>query len=162
MIVLLLNASYEPLSVCTWKRAMKLVFNDKVDVIETNGKIINGEIPLPSVIKLKKYIRVPDKRISLSKSNILHRDNYKCQYCGSEFDLTIDHIIPKSMGGKHEWTNVVTACIKCNLKKSNKSLEQSGLSLLREPEIPKFGNKFTIMKKIKSKNHNDKIWNKYI
>ena len=106
--VLVLNASYEPLNICTWRRAVVLLMKGKAEQIEHNGKLVYADFPLPTVIRLRSYVKIPYKEISLSRRNLLHRDNYTCQYCGDRrHDLTIDHIIPRSRGGTDSWDNVV-------------------------------------------------------
>jgi 5-methylcytosine-specific restriction endonuclease McrA len=120
--VLVLNQSYEPVTVCSSQKAMTMLFLTKAEMVATNdGKVvrtINKSYPLPSVIRLSKYIRVPYKRIVLTRRNILRRDNNQCQYCGSKKNpLTIDHIIPKSRGGEDSWENLVAACVKCKQQK---------------------------------------------
>ncbi|HMP53259.1 MAG TPA: HNH endonuclease, partial [Candidatus Melainabacteria bacterium] len=99
--VLVLNASYEPLNICTWRRAIVLLLKGKAEQVEhnNNGRLIYADTPLPTVIRLRHYVKIPYKEISLSRRNILHRDSYTCQYCGvRRHDLTIDHIIPRSRG----------------------------------------------------------------
>lgn len=161
MDTLLLNMSFEPLDLCNWKKTMKLVLTEKVDIVETNGRKINGKYDLPSVIRLKRYIRLPYKSIPLTKNNILYRDNFRCQYCGSKEDLTIDHIVPKSKGGTHTWVNVVTACIKCNGKKDSKSLNQTNLKLIKKPIEPRNIKEYRLLKRLKRKTLK-KEWSIYL
>jgi 5-methylcytosine-specific restriction endonuclease McrA len=124
--VLVLNATYEPISFVTLKRAVVLLLKEKAEVIEANvERKLRAEkttFPYPLVIRLVTYVPVPRFfNLPLSRRSLLSRDNYTCQYCGStEHPLTIDHVIPKSRGGKTEWTNVVAACVSCNRKKGNK------------------------------------------
>lgn len=135
--VLLLNMSYEPLNICSWKRAIILLMKGKAEQLEQNGFMINNEIPAPSVIRLLNYIAVPYSVVPLSRSNVLHRDNYTCQYCGKKSTvLTVDHIIPKSRGGEHKWDNVVAACTRCNCNKSNKTLSEARMTLINKPTTP--------------------------
>lgn len=94
-------------------------------------------LPFPSIIRLENYVRVHYKRVMLSRKNILRRDNHKCQYCGrSDLPLTIDHVIPKSKGGQDTWENLVAACIKCNNKKGDRTLEEANMKLIRKPFRP--------------------------
>lgn len=94
-------------------------------------------MPFPSIIRLDRYIHVQHKRVMLSRKNILRRDNHKCQYCGrSDLPLTIDHLIPKSKGGQDTWENLVAACIKCNNKKGDRTLEEAKMTLIRKPFRP--------------------------
>jgi 5-methylcytosine-specific restriction endonuclease McrA len=139
--VLVLNQNYEPLSVCTVKRAVVLTFLGKADIVETcDGKKIHSPstvFPLPSVVRLGFYVRVPGKRIMLSRKNILKRDGHRCQYCGTTSGpLTVDHLLPKIYGGKDSWENLVCACTRCNSIKGDKTVEQAGLKLLRRPRKP--------------------------
>ncbi len=124
--VLVLNATYEPISFVTLKRAVVLLLKEKAEVIEAmvERKLRAERIsyPYPLVIRLVSYVPVPRFfNLPLSRRSLLSRDNYTCQYCGTtEHPLTIDHVIPRSRGGKTEWTNVVAACVSCNRKKGNK------------------------------------------
>ena len=135
--VLVLNASYEPLNICTWRRAVVLLMKGKAEPIEHNGKLIYTNLPIPTVIRLRTYVKIPYKEISLSRRNLLHRDNYTCQYCGDRrHDLTIDHIVPRSKGGTDSWENVVAACLKCNVKKGDRTPKESNMSLSTTPRRP--------------------------
>ncbi len=139
--VLVLNQNFEPLSVCSAKRAIVMVFLGKAEIIERyNGyriHSVSNSYPLPSVVKLGIYIKIPYKRILLSRKNILKRDQHRCQYCGrTDRPLTVDHIIPKHLGGKDTWENLVCACVKCNSIKGNRTPEQAGLKLLSKPRKP--------------------------
>jgi len=124
--VLVLNATYEPISFVSLKRAVVLVLKEKAEVIEASlERKLRAErtsFPYPVVIRLVTYVPVPRFfNLPLSRRSLLSRDNYTCQYCGStEHPLTMDHVIPRSRGGKTEWTNVVAACVSCNRKKGNK------------------------------------------
>ena len=140
--VLLLNASFEPLRVINWKRALTLVFSGKVEVVEEYSREIHSislVVRLPAVVRLFTLIRVRGSSVKFSRQNIYARDNYECQYCGcqpSVSELTYDHIIPRAYGGATDWTNIVTCCITCNRRKGGKSLEQSGLRLRHSPKKP--------------------------
>ena len=135
--VLLLNASYEPLNICSWRRALVLIMKGKAEEIENNGHFINKYFNTPTVIRLRQYVAVPYKELPFNRKNILHRDNHTCQYCGRKsVDLSIDHIIPKSKGGKSTWENVITACVKCNTKKADRTLLEAGMKLLKKPTKP--------------------------
>ncbi len=109
-------------------------------VVEREHKVLRSvyaTYPFPSVIRLSAYIRVPFKKIELSRKNILRRDNYKCQYCASgSTPLTLDHIIPKSKGGIESWENLVAACVKCNNRKGNRTPEEAQMKLLSVPKRP--------------------------
>ena len=138
--VLLLNQSYQPLMTVEAKRAIILSFTDKVEVLERYSEqvhSVNLSIYVPSVLRLKEYVRFNKKRIPLSRKNILQRDNYICQYCKAKDKLmTIDHIIPKHKGGVDSWENLVAACIPCNTTKGNKLLKDINMQLIKKPKIP--------------------------
>ncbi len=98
---------------------------------------VSKKLPLPSIIRLSKYIRIPYKKIELSRKNILRRDGYRCQYCGTTAgNLTVDHIVPKSRGGNDSWENLVTACVSCNNKKGNRTPDEAGMKLIAKPRKP--------------------------
>lgn len=124
---------------------MILWFQDKVEVLEFHKVTVSSPsrtFALPAVMRLRQYIRpYLSMTVRLSRQNIFLRDSHYCQYCHEKFSekrLTIDHVTPLSKGGKHEWTNVVTACSGCNNKKGDKSLEKAGLRLLKRPEKPRW------------------------
>jgi 5-methylcytosine-specific restriction endonuclease McrA len=157
--VLLLNASYEPLNVCTWKRAVSLMLKGKAEEVEYTEKLINRTISTPSVIKLRYYVAVPYKELPFSKKNVLLRDNHTCQYCGKKAkELTVDHIIPKSKGGGNSWENLVTACAECNCKKANRTPQEAGMKLVKNPLKPPNNMRFEFDRY----NNNNKLWEKYI
>jgi 5-methylcytosine-specific restriction endonuclease McrA len=138
--VLVLNANFEPIHICGLQRAMGLILADKADMV-ANGrgeiKTVNQVYPRPSVIRLQKMITRPRPHIKLTRREILRRDNYTCQYCGKHtIDLTIDHVIPRHLDGPHIWTNVVAACSSCNHRKGGRTLDESGMHLLRIPKEP--------------------------
>lgn len=138
--VLVLNQNYEPLSVCHARRAIILVLLGKAEIVEKHDREIRSlsmSLPLPSVVRLSLYIRSFKRDIALSRTNILKRDNHTCQYCGRKYEtLTTDHIVPKSQGGKDTWDNLVTACIRCNNLKGDRTPEQADLKLLTRPRKP--------------------------
>src|SRR5210317_369217 len=125
--VLLLNATYEPLRVISWKRAITLLTLDKVEVLETYDCVVRSvtlAIRLPAVVRLIHLVRFRKHTIRFSRENIYIRDKYQCQYCAGSMnasDLTYDHVIPKSMGGKTAWENIVTCCLTCNKKKGGRT-----------------------------------------
>lgn len=138
---MVLNQSYEPVTVCSAKKAILLLFMMKAEIVAVrDGRVVRSVskvFPYPSVIRLSAFIRVPYKKIELSRKNIMRRDNYTCQYCGSKtFELTIDHIIPRSRGGGDSWENLVAACNRCNNRKGNRTPEEAGMSLLGVPRRP--------------------------
>jgi 5-methylcytosine-specific restriction endonuclease McrA len=140
--VLILNQTFEPLQVCSARRAVVLLFTGKAEGIENTPRVFRSPsvaICLPSVIRLHHFVKKPvPPTISFNKKNILKRDGYTCQYCGrnSGERMTIDHVIPKSQGGRTVWENVVSACRACNLKKGNKGLTEAGMYLRRKPVRP--------------------------
>jgi 5-methylcytosine-specific restriction endonuclease McrA len=139
--VLVLNQNYEPLSVCSVRRAVVLLYLGKAQMIERRDgdtvRSVSWSIPVPSVVRIGFYIRVPQKRVLLTRKNIAKRDGHRCQYCGETGgSMTVDHIIPKIYGGKDNWENLVCACIKCNNLKGNRSPEEAGMRLLRTPKRP--------------------------
>jgi len=138
--VLVLNANYAPLHICTAKRAICLHYLEKIEIVETGEDLIHSpslEVLVPSVIKLKQMVKYNSIAVILNRKNIFQRDSYSCQYCGkSSGTLTVDHIIPKEQGGRDLWENLVTACLLCNLKKGNGSPESAGLKLLKNPHRP--------------------------
>ncbi|MBC7328719.1 HNH endonuclease [bacterium] len=142
MEVLLLNSDFTPLNVCSLRRAIGLLFVGKADVLHYDGTYIRtpqGAIRVPSVIRLKYHIKRPVPELKLTRKNILARDNYTCQYCGQKGgELTIDHVIPKKLGGKTDWDNLVCCCKRCNAKKKDKTPQQAGMHLLRQPKRPSY------------------------
>lgn len=145
MKTLILNAGFEPLQLVSWQRALCLVLSDKAEVVSSYEKKIrsvSNEFQLPSVIRLVRYARRFTRFdiLRCSRKNIFLRDKYQCQYCGvlcTKLTATIDHVIPKSKGGKVTWKNAVTACGQCNVKKANKPLDQVRMKLIREPYRPR-------------------------
>ena len=136
--VLVLNASYEPLNITTWRRATVLMLKGKAESLEedSNHKI-RSDLTLPTVIRLRYFIRIPYRELALNKKNLIQRDNHSCQYCGySGYILSIDDVIPRSRGGKDIWENVVTACSTCNVKKGGRLYSSSGMILKRKPFRP--------------------------
>jgi 5-methylcytosine-specific restriction endonuclease McrA len=139
--VLVLNASYEPLNVCTVRRAHVLVHKGKAEVVERLEKPLRSaesSFIWPHVIRLVNYVRVPRSiQRKISRRALFARDGWKCAYCGTTAGrLTLDHIIPRSKGGESIWENVVTACAPCNLRKGDRSLEQVGMELHTLPRPP--------------------------
>ena len=126
--VLVLNSNYEPLNVSSIRRALGLMFTEKANLV-MNGRgvirTVSTSFPAPSIIRLDKLISRPRPIVKLTKEEILRRDKYTCQYCGKMTkSLTIDHIIPKHLGGKHTWDNLVAACPQCNHRKGGSTRYQ--------------------------------------
>jgi 5-methylcytosine-specific restriction endonuclease McrA len=138
--VLVLNANYSPMTVCTAKRAITLHFLDKIDVLSNYDDKINSpsiSLELPSVIKIKTYIKNNNMSVEISRKNILARDGYKCQYCGKQSNaLTVDHVVPKFKNGLDTWDNLVAACKNCNQLKGDKTPEEARMPLLNKPKRP--------------------------
>jgi len=139
--VLILNGNYEPLHVCTTKRAMGLLLAGKATVIE-NGRgvvrTVSRAYERPSVIRLIYVVHRPRPRVRLNKREILRRDGYRCQYCGQQMpNLTVDHVIPRHRGGEHRWENLVAACPQCNRRKGGRLLDEAHMRLLKEPLEPR-------------------------
>ncbi len=138
--VLVLNANFEPLNICNTRRAIGLMMTSKATLI-LNGRgyihTVSTKFPRPSIIRLEVMIKRPRIRVKLSKREVLRRDNFTCQYCGNKVPhMTIDHIIPRSQGGTHQWSNLVAACPACNHRKGGRTLEQAHMRLLRKPVEP--------------------------
>jgi len=127
--VLVLNNDYEPLNVCNVRRALVLVLLGKAEVLHVDGvrlRTVDRVIQVPSVVKLRYHVKRPLPELKLTRRTIFARDDYTCQYCGYRGkDLTVDHVLPKRLGGSDDWENLVTCCRKCNLKKGDKPLHQT-------------------------------------
>lgn len=140
---LVLNAdyrplSYYPLSLWPWQEAIKAAFLDRVTIVAEYDAVVHSQrsaIRIPSVVVLKDYVK-PQKRVAFTRFNLFLRDEFCCQYCGSRGDLTFDHVLPRSRGGVTSWENVVAACSPCNLRKANRLLRNSGMTLRRLPRRP--------------------------
>jgi 5-methylcytosine-specific restriction endonuclease McrA len=138
--VLVLNANFEPINVCSIRRAIGLILSGKAAMV-MNGRgyirTIRELFPRPSVIRLDYMIHRPRPHVKLTRREIFRRDNYTCQYCGKrDINLTVDHVIPKRLGGKHIWTNVVAACPDCNHKKGGRRVEDAHMHLFHSPKEP--------------------------
>jgi 5-methylcytosine-specific restriction endonuclease McrA len=145
MDTLVVNAGYQPMTAVTWQDAFSLFFREKVEIVEEyQDWIVRSaytEFRVPAVIRLTEYTRPPREMTKFCRENVYARDGWRCQYCGIKpvaSKLTFDHVHPKSKGGKTNWTNIITACIKCNHRKADKTLEESGMKLLSQPREPKF------------------------
>jgi 5-methylcytosine-specific restriction endonuclease McrA len=140
--VLVLNADFTAISVCTIPKAFLLVYLNKAEMVEEADsyfiRTISSIYASPSIIKLNKYVNVPYKSVLLNRTNIYKRDDHSCVYCGTQKDLTLDHVVPKSKGGKTSWENLVTACRKCNATKGHLTPEEAGMPLTKKPYRPSF------------------------
>lgn len=138
--VLVLNQNYEPLSVCHARRAIVLVLLGKAEIVEKHEEMVRSvqmAFPIPSIVRLSLYIKAYKRDIALNRKNILKRDRFTCQYCGTRKEpLTTDHVIPRSQNGADSWQNLVTACVKCNNLKGDRTPAQAGLRLLQKPRKP--------------------------
>ncbi len=136
---LLLNASFEPLCVVPMRRAVVLVLKEKAEIVARNGGVLRSEraeLPVPSVIRLNHFVRVPYRsRVPLSRRAVFARDGHRCQYCNRTAE-NIDHVVPRSRGGPHAWDNVVASCRACNSRKEDRLLTEVDLRLARPPREP--------------------------
>jgi 5-methylcytosine-specific restriction endonuclease McrA len=141
---LVLNATYEPLRIVSWQKAITLLFQGKVEVIANYDREIRGvtvRVKLPSVLRLLRHVRMkrPFAEVPFSRPNVYARDDYHCQYCGGRFpssELTFDHVMPVARGGHKGWDNIVTCCVTCNRRKGDRTPEQAGMKLIRKPRRP--------------------------
>lgn len=139
---LVLNQDYRALTICAPTKAFLLVFMNKAEVVtdvkDGYFRTISSHFPIPSVIRLRHYVHLPYKGVILSRQNIFRRDAHKCQYCGANYDLTLDHVLPKSRKGGSTWDNLVTACKNCNAKKGDRTPEEAKMPLRQRPFKPSF------------------------
>src|SRR5579885_2071731 len=139
--VLVLNATYEPINVCTVRRAVVLLLKEKAEVIEHGDWELHSAtqtLQRPVVIRLVTYVRIPrdTHRRKITRRAGFARDEWTCQYCGSRSNLTVDHVVPRSKGGSSNWENIVASCAPCNRRKGNTMLRHSGMQLARPPRTP--------------------------
>jgi len=146
---LLLNATFEPIKVVSWQRAMTLFVQGKVEIVETHDREVRAvtfSFKLPSIVRLLRFVKIRNLHaVKFSRANIYVRDDYTCQYCAQQFDpegLTFDHVIPVAQGGRRSWENIVTACQPCNRRKDARTPAEAGLSLLRPPRRPSASPRF--------------------
>jgi 5-methylcytosine-specific restriction endonuclease McrA len=144
---LVLNASDAPLAVVPARRAVVLVLKDKAEVVLSNGMVFHSErivIEAPSVVRLRRYVRIPYRpHAPLTRRAVFARDEHLCQYCGGSAE-NLDHVVPRSRGGLHVWENVVAACRRCNAKKMDRTPQEAGFSLARQPFAPSDGFRLTL------------------
>ena len=139
--VLVLNQNYQAISLCSPERAIVLVFLQKAEMIadlaERKMRSVRKDFPFPSVIRLLSYVHLPYRKVALTRQNVFKRDGGHCVYCGSKENLTLDHVVPRALGGRTSWTNLVTACQKCNTRKADApDPEAAGMKLLALPYRP--------------------------
>lgn len=142
MQTLMLDPGFEPLKVIPWQRALRLLTLGKVEVVEEYDREVRTSmlvIKVPAVVRLLRAFRRVRKPVKFSRVNIYGRDRYRCQYCGEKRpteDLTYDHVLPRSRGGKTTWDNIATCCSACNRRKANRTPDEAGMRLLRQPIQP--------------------------
>ncbi|MCA9471651.1 MAG: HNH endonuclease [Nitrospirales bacterium] len=166
-MTLLLNATYEPLRVVDWQKAITLLWQGKVEVLEFHDRDIRGvsiSLKLPSVMRLLKVVKLRGNyhAVKFSRINIFTRDNYTCQYCCKRFrteELTFDHVRPIAQGGKKTWENIVTACWRCNNRKSGRLPHEANMKLLKKPVKPRWTPRLTLMIGIR---HAPESWRDYL
>jgi len=141
---LILNSSYEPIKIVNWQKAILLWLQNKVEVLEFHAiqvRSAHAAYDLPSVLRLQRYVKAHhQRRVRFSRENVYLRDRFLCQYCGHQFPpkkLTLDHVLPISRGGGHDWFNVVTSCGPCNNKKGGRTPQEARMPLLNIPKVPK-------------------------
>ena len=164
MSVLVLNATYEPLSVVSVQRAIVLLLKEKAEILEAAEARLRAQhlsIPVPLVIRMVYYVRIPRYMVlPLSRRTVLARDQYTCQYCGAapgRADLTIDHVVPRSRGGETQWDNVVTACRPCNQRKGSRTPKEAGMPLHSAPRRPRF-----VALALLGEAKDREVWSKYL
>ncbi|MFI5346252.1 MAG: HNH endonuclease [Elusimicrobiota bacterium] len=161
---LVLNRSFRAVAVADWQRAVTLVYMGLAEAldedltpydfqawiaassswVETRGSFVRStstRFAVPEVIRLVRYDRIPHREVAFTRHNVFARDQHRCGYCGKKKptgELDLDHVLPKSRGGPHEWTNVVTSCRPCNLKKADKLPEEAGMPLKVLPQKPRW------------------------
>ncbi len=140
--VLVLNQDYQAISVCTAERAFILVFLNKAEMVcDMKAKVLRSmtkNFAYPSIIRLRRFVNLPYKKVALSRQNIFKRDGFKCVYCASREHLTLDHVIPRSKGGRDSWHNLVSACQKCNTEKGDRTPEEAEMRMSHKPFRPSF------------------------
>ncbi|CAN3129989.1 HNH endonuclease [Mycobacterium sp. smrl_JER01] len=161
--VLLLNSTYEPLTALPMRRAVIMLMCGKADVVHDDpvGPVIHSatrSIVVPTVIRLRTFVRVPYRaRIPMTRAALMHRDRFRCAYCGAKAD-TVDHVIPRSRGGAHSWENCVAACSACNHRKADRLLSELGWALHTTPLPPK-GQHWRLLSSVKEL---DPAWVRYL
>jgi 5-methylcytosine-specific restriction endonuclease McrA len=137
---LILNATYEPLSIVSARRAIVLLVREKAELVHSRDQTWSSEhltMPVPSVVRLRRYVRVPyARRTPLNRRAVFARDQGRCQYCGRSAE-NLDHVLPRSRGGTHTWENVVAACRTCNTRKGSRTPDEAGMGLIRVPQTPR-------------------------
>ena len=160
--VLVLNASYEPLNITSWRRAMVMLLKGKAEGLEHDpSHVLREDYLLPTVIRLRQFVRVPYRELPLTRRNLFQRDSHRCQYCGyGGSQLSIDHVLPRSRGGGDTWDNVTTACLPCNVRKGSRTPREAGMALARQPHRPFSGLIFEANRQIHAGRNLE--WAKYV
>jgi len=159
--VLVLNASYEPLNITSWRRAAVMILKGKAEGLEHDVRMLRRDVPLPTVIRLRQFVRIPYKEMPLTRRNVFQRDGHACQYCGYRGDqLSIDHVIPRSRGGPDTWENVITACIRCNVGKGSRTPREAQMTMRSVPRRPISTLFFEASRQIQNGRHAE--WRKYV
>lgn len=161
--VLILNASFEPLHVCSVKRAIQLLMTEVAVRVEDADAVLrtpSRAVPVPSVVRLVRYVRRPHRqKVAFNRRNLFRRDDHRCQYCGRRgSDLTLDHVQPRSRGGPTSWENVVACCRSCNARKRDRTPAEAGMALARAPKAPRFvfSSAYGLIQDV------DPIWRRYL
>ncbi len=163
--VLVLNASFEPIHICGVKRAIVLIVKGMARSEQDTPEVIRSpstEFRVPAVIRLLHYVHIPYRKKAYSKKHLFLRDNYTCQYCGTVAppnELTLDHILPQSRGGKSVWENLVTSCKKCNTRKGDMTPREAGMRLLNKPKPL---NSYFYLHLVRFKARENEYWRKYL
>ena len=158
--VLVLNSDYTPVNVTNISRALKLIVKEKAEIIKEGTKIFRSEkitFKAPTIIRLLTYVKIKLFKVVLTKRNIVIRDGFKCVYCRDTDYLTLDHVIPKSRGGRNDWYNLVTCCDTCNKKKGNRTPDEVGMTLIHKPFKPNY---YTFLRSYLEKNLSE--WQPYL
>jgi len=162
--VLVLNATYEPMSVVSVRRAVLLLLKEKAEIVEAAEAYLRSarvQLPVPLVIRLVCYVRIPHRlSLPVSRRTVLARDQYTCQYCGTQpgrAQLTMDHVVPRSRGGETCWENVVTACGPCNRRKGGRTPDEAQMPVLKSPRRPRY-----LALTILEGNSAHETWDKYM
>jgi 5-methylcytosine-specific restriction endonuclease McrA len=139
MRTLVLDQGYLPVNVVSWQRAMSYIARDRAAVLEEYDALVHDGVQMPAVVRLSRPVARHTQRVKFSRANVLARDRWRCQYCGQRFrgdELTYEHVVPRSQGGRTTWENIVMACVACNRRKGNRTPAQAEMKLLRPPARP--------------------------
>lgn len=162
--VLVLNQNFEPLNICSMRRAVTLLMLGKAEMVQVNDHrvmTITGGFDAPSVVRLRYGVRRPLPQIRVSRRAVLARDRYTCQYCGhTSRDLTVDHVVPRRRGGGDSWENLVACCRRCNLHKSDRTPNQANMKLARKPRRPNYIPYLSLAQYVKALSHEP--WRDYL